>query len=90
MSRFEVIDTETTWGDAVMSIRVVIADTETFEQVGQRYYILTPFKNHGGMYTYSLYVKGIKPDLENVRGKRHCARTAAFSCRPRGRDNGCV
>ena len=46
MSRFAVIDTETTWGDAVMSIGTVIAESETFELIDKRYYILTPFKNH--------------------------------------------
>ncbi len=69
MSRFAVIDTETTWGDAVMSIGIVIADSETFELVDKRYYILTPFKNHGGMYTCALYANGIKPDLECSREK---------------------
>lgn len=69
MSKFAVIDTETTWGDAVMSIGVVIADSVTFELVDKRYYILTPFKNHGGMYTYALYVNDIKPDLECSREK---------------------
>ena len=69
MSRFAVIDTETTWGDAVMSIGTVIADSETFELVDKRYYILTPYKNHGGMYTYALYADGIKPDFECSREK---------------------
>ena len=67
MSRFAVIDTETTWGDAVMSIGTVIAESETFELIDKRYYILTPFKNHGGMYTYALYANNIKPDLECSR-----------------------
>ncbi|ODA41852.1 hypothetical protein [Desulfosporosinus sp. BG] len=67
MSTFAVIDTETTWGDEVMSIGVVIADSEIFELVDKRYYILTPFKNHGGMYAYALYINGIKPDLECSR-----------------------
>jgi len=69
MSKFAVIDTETTWGDAVMSVGIVIADTVTFELVDKRYYILTPFKDHGGMYTYALYATGIKPDLECSREK---------------------
>ncbi len=69
MSRFAVIDTETTWGDAVMSIGIVIAESETFELIEKRYYILTPFKNHGGMYTYALYANNIKPDLECSREK---------------------
>jgi hypothetical protein len=62
-----VIDTETTWGDEVMSIGVVIADSETFVLVNKRYYILTPFKNHGGMYASALYINGIKPELECSR-----------------------
>lgn len=67
MSRIAVIDTETTWDDAVMSIGTVIADAITFELIDQRYYILTPFKDHGGMYTSALYANGIKPDLECSR-----------------------
>ncbi|MDR2655301.1 MAG: hypothetical protein LBC56_04390 [Oscillospiraceae bacterium] len=67
MSRFAVIDTETTWGDAVMSIGIVIADADSYEPIEQRYYILTPFKSHGGMYTHALYAGGIKPDLECSR-----------------------
>ena len=31
MGRFAVIDTETNWSDQVMSIGVVIADSDTFE-----------------------------------------------------------
>lgn len=69
MSRFAVIDTETTWGDSVMSIGTVIADSKTFELIDKKYYILTPFKNHGGMYTYALYAGGTKPDLECSREK---------------------
>lgn len=69
MGKFAVIDTETTWSDAVMSIGVVIADSETFELMDKRYYILTPYKNHGGMYTNALYANGIKPDLECSRDK---------------------
>ena len=69
MSRFAVIDTETTWGDELMSIGTVIAESETFELIDKRYYILTPFKNHGGMYTYALYANNIEPDLECSREK---------------------
>ena len=69
MSRLAVIDTETTWGDEVMSIGIAIADPDDFRLIDKRYYILTPFKNHGGMYTCALYVKGIIPDLEGSRLK---------------------
>ena len=67
MSKFAVIDTETTWGDAVMSIGVVIAESLTFQLIDKRYYILTPYKSHGGMFTDALYVNDIQPDLECSR-----------------------
>lgn len=64
---FAVIDTETTWTDKVMSIGIATADSDTFELTDKKYYILTPFKNHGGMYSNALYAGGIKPDLEGTR-----------------------
>ncbi|MBP8893770.1 MAG: hypothetical protein KBH09_15565 [Saprospiraceae bacterium] len=69
MSKFAVIDTETTWGDAVMSMGIVIAESVTYELIDKKYYILTPFKNHGGMYSHALYANNIKPDLECSREK---------------------
>ncbi len=66
---FAVIDTETTWGDDVMSIGVAIGDGDTFEIVSKRYYILLPFKNDGGMFSNVLYLEN--PDLE-------CSREAAM------------
>ena len=52
-----VIDTETTWGDRVMSIGIVIADKHTFTQICRRYFILTPEYLEGGMYSFSLDTK---------------------------------
>jgi hypothetical protein len=62
-----VIDTETTWGDEVMSIGVAIADANAFELVDKRYYVLFPYKNFGGMYAHALYVGEAKPNLECSR-----------------------
>lgn len=67
MSQIAVIDTETTWRDEVMSIGVAVADSERFELIDTRYYILTPYKDHGGMYSHTLYISGIVPDLEGSR-----------------------
>jgi hypothetical protein len=67
MSKFAVIDTETTWNDDVMSIGIVVADSTTFELLDQRYYILIPFKDHGGMFSDTLYIKGLIPDFEGTR-----------------------
>lgn len=69
MAKFAVIDTETTWGDEVMSIGTVISDSNAYSPIDKRYYILTPYKNHGGMYSSVLYAKGIKPNLEDSREK---------------------
>ena len=72
MKKFAVIDTETTWGDEVMSIGAVVADFEgdkPFALADKKYYILTPYKDHGGMYTHTLYVNGIKPDFEGSRAQ---------------------
>lgn len=69
MNRFAVIDTETTWGDAVMSIGVVIADWETFELVDKRYYILTPFKNTAGC-TPTPFMSMASSQTLNAPGKR--------------------
>lgn len=72
MKKFAVIDTETTWNDEVMSIGTAVADFEgekPFELIDKKYYVLTPFKDHGGMYTYALYANGIKPDFEGTRAQ---------------------
>ena len=67
MNRIAVIDTETTWGDEVMSIGIAVAEPADFKPIDMRYYVLTPFKDHGGMYTGALYINSIKPYLEDTR-----------------------
>lgn len=67
---FAVIDTETTWCDEVMSIGAALSDFESLKPIAMRYYILTPYKDHGGMYSDALYVR--EPDFEG-------SRTAAIS-----------
>lgn len=55
MGRFAVIDTETNWHDKVMSIGVVIADTESFQLLDAKYHILTPEYQVGGMFSSTLF-----------------------------------
>ena len=57
MSRFAVIDTETTWYDRVMSVGAVIADGATLQPVETRYYILDPEFREGGMYASALILR---------------------------------
>lgn len=66
---FAVIDTETTWGDEVMSIGIVVADYITFEPIEKKYYIISPECKSGGMYSYVLNVKSVKTDLKDNRQK---------------------
>ena len=57
MGSFAVIDTETNWVDQVMSIGTVIADTDTFEPIEARYYILPLECQIGGMYESTLFIE---------------------------------
>lgn len=50
MGYFTVIDTETNWADAVMSIGTVIADADTFEPLAAKYHILPEECAIGGMF----------------------------------------
>ncbi len=47
--KFAVIDTETNWNDAVMSIGIVIADSEIREKIDSLYCIIDPEYRVGGM-----------------------------------------
>lgn len=55
MEYFAVIDTETNWIDQVMSIGVVVAESHTFQAVDDKYYVLTPEYEIGGMYEQGLF-----------------------------------
>lgn len=58
MSRFVVIDTETTWVDDVMSIGAVVADDADFSLIDSRYYLIDPYYRAGGMYSSVLHMRG--------------------------------
>lgn len=61
--KFAVIDTETTWGDKVMSIGIVIADGETKKEIKSKYYIITPEYKDGGMFSSTI---NDAPDAKTV------------------------
>lgn len=52
--KFAVIDTETNWNDEVMSIGVVVADSETKRKIDSCYYIIDPEYRVGGMFANEL------------------------------------
>ena len=65
MQNFAVIDTETTYSNQVMSIGIVISNSQRFRPEKQKYYVITPLKSESAMYSGVLYIA--KPDLEGSR-----------------------
>ncbi|MCR5419725.1 MAG: 3'-5' exoribonuclease [Lachnospiraceae bacterium] len=53
--KIAVIDTETTWGDEVMSIGMVIADGTDFSPIELKYYVIDPVYKAGGLYSYEMF-----------------------------------
>lgn len=56
VDKFAVIDTETNWNDEVMSIGVVVADSQTRKEIDSVYYIFDPEYRVGGMFSYELRI----------------------------------
>ena len=71
MAMIVVIDTETNWNDAVMSIGAVIADGTTFTPVESRYLVLDPEYRVGGMFDGALCL--------NAPGTVICSRREAIA-----------
>ncbi len=65
IDKFAVIDTETNWNDEVMSIGVVIADSETKKKIDEVYYIIDPEYKVGGMYSDELQLDKEKAHITN-------------------------
>ncbi len=63
--KIAVIDTETNYGDKVMSIGVVIADGKSFKVLDERYIIIEDEAKHGGLFSNALYKTKKKPILCN-------------------------
>lgn len=66
-NKFAVIDTETTWSDHVMSIGVVIADSNTKSIIDSKYYLVDPEYKKGGMYSSALHMPGITEIITTTR-----------------------
>ncbi len=62
--RIAVIDTETNWNDEVMSIGVVISNSDNFKAIDEKYFVFAPEYKSGGMYSYALFITDIpQPDI---------------------------
>lgn len=62
---FAVIDTETNWYDEVMSIGIVVAETETMKKIDAVYYIIDPEYKVGGMFSDELFSHDEKVCITN-------------------------
>lgn len=62
--KIAVIDTETNFHDEVMSIGIVIADTETFQMIEKEYFILMPEICVGGMFSNTVNLNRIEKTRE--------------------------
>lgn len=71
MGTFAVIDTETNWADQVMSIGLVVADSDTFTALESHYFILPRECEIGGMYYDTLFLETPVPPML-------CTRTEAI------------
>lgn len=67
MKKIAVIDTETNWNDQVMSVGIAIAEADTWNLTGSRYYIISPECTRGGMYSSVMEYRGVKTDLKGSR-----------------------
>ena len=65
MDKFAVIDTETNWNDEVMSIGVVVAESETKKDIDSVYYIIDPEYRVSGMYSNALQLEKKKVCVTN-------------------------
>ncbi|MBR3515469.1 MAG: hypothetical protein IKO10_04075 [Lachnospiraceae bacterium] len=55
MTKIAVVDTETTWGDEVMSLGIVIADAKDYKPLDRRYYVFDPEYRAGGIFSNVLF-----------------------------------
>ena len=60
--KFLVIDTETNWNNRVMSIGVVVSG-EGMTPEEYAYFLLAPEYTVGGMYSFSLFIRGAMPKI---------------------------
>lgn len=69
IQKFAVIDTETNMKNEVMSLGVVIANSQNFQPIESKYYIINPEYKIGGIYSNALKIKGKKADMTDTRQK---------------------
>ena len=67
MDHFALIDTETTWSGAIMTVGVLIVRSDTFDVVDYKYYIVNESLREGGMFDYIVHMKGIEEEKISIK-----------------------
>lgn len=62
-----VIDTETTWSGALMTVGIMIADTSNYKAVDYRYYVIKEAVREGGKFGYFVHIEGIDEEKVSVK-----------------------
>ena len=57
-----VIDVETTWTGALMTVGIIIADACNYKAVGYKYYIIKESMLEGGKFAHVVHVKGVEEE----------------------------
>jgi hypothetical protein len=67
MGFISVIDTETTWSNALMTAGVLIVNAETLKIVDWRYYVVQDALLEGGIYGGVVHIKNLKEEMVSSR-----------------------
>lgn len=62
-----VVDTETTWSGALMTIGIIIADACNYETIDYKYFVIEEAIQEGGIFGYVIHIKGIDEEKISVR-----------------------
>ena len=60
---FAVIDTETNYDNEIMSIGIVIADSQSFQEIEKKYFIITPAYTKDGWYSDALFLNELSYEI---------------------------
>ncbi len=77
---FAVIDTETTWSCSVMSVGVIVADSDTFEQTNSRYYVIREALREGGMFSSMVHMRSLPERMVTESTLREELGAYLYSC----------
>lgn len=67
MNHFAIIDTETTWSGALMTLGILIVDSDSFEIKDNKYIVIKEALLEGGMFEYAVHIRGLKEEKVSLK-----------------------